>query len=56
MMTRKTLQTGKTYSFPLHISRVVLFLLQKRRGAAETTWAPRSSTYEQTRAAPRTSA
>jgi hypothetical protein len=40
-----TLYTGKMYSFPLNISRFVLLLLRQRRGAAATTWAPRSSKY-----------
>jgi hypothetical protein len=51
-----TLHMGKVYFFPLHISRVVLVLLRQRRGAAGTNWAPRSSTYEKQRAAPRASA
>jgi hypothetical protein len=36
-----TLNMGKIYYFPLHISRDVLFLLRQRRGAAATTWTPR---------------
>jgi len=51
-----TLHTGKICSFPLHTSRFVLLLLRTRRGAAATTWAPRSSTCEKQRAAPRASA
>jgi hypothetical protein len=42
------LHTGKIYSFPLHISRFVLILMRQRRGAAATTWAPRSNTYDKT--------
>jgi hypothetical protein len=34
-----TLHKGKIYSFPLHISRVVLLLLRQGRGAAGATWA-----------------
>jgi hypothetical protein len=44
-----TLQPGKIYSFPLHISRVSLLVLRLRRGAAATTWAPRSSACEKQR-------
>jgi hypothetical protein len=51
-----TPHTGKIYSAPLHISRVVLLLLRQRRGAAAATWAPRSSTCEKQLAAPRASA
>jgi hypothetical protein len=40
------LHTGKIFSFPLHISRFDLFLLRQRRGAAATTWAPRSISRE----------
>jgi len=47
---------GEIYSFPLLISKVFLLLLRQRRGAAATTWAPRSSTCEKQRAAPRASA
>jgi hypothetical protein len=48
--------TGKIYSSPLHVSRFVLLLLRQRRGAATTTWAPRSDTCEKQRATPRASA
>jgi hypothetical protein len=41
-----TLNMGKIYSFPLHISRFVLLLLRQRRGAAAATWAPRPNTCE----------
>jgi hypothetical protein len=42
MMTRtrikvSALHTGKIYSFPLHISRVVLLLLRQRRGNDQGT-------------------
>jgi hypothetical protein len=50
------LHMGKMYSFPLHISRFVLLQLRQlrqRRGFAAKTWAPRSSTCEKQRAAPR---
>jgi hypothetical protein len=40
----------------LHFRGVVLLLLRQRRGAVATTWAPRSSTCEKQRAAPRASA
>ena len=48
-----TLHTGKIYSFPLHLSRIVLLLLRQRRSAAAATWEPRSNTCEKQRAAPR---
>jgi len=51
-----TLHAGKVYFFPLQISTFVLLLLRQRRGAAATTLAPRPSTFEKQRAAPRASA
>jgi hypothetical protein len=47
------LHTVKVYSLPLRVSRVALLLMRQRRGAAATTWAPRSRTSKKKRAAPR---
>jgi hypothetical protein len=51
-----TQHTGKIYSFSLHISRFVLLLLVKRRGAAATTWALRPGTCEKQQAPPQAAA
>jgi len=46
------LQTGKTYSVPLHICRVVLLLLRQRRGAASNDLGTTAKYLRQTIAPP----